>query len=256
MTVFKFRNLKNGQATPIPQGEFTVGRADDTYIHLDDASVSRRHAMILNQEAGLFIEDLGSANGTAAHGAYLSQRVQIDLGDVVYFGSVPFRVDPEVTGEAETTPPAGHRKATRPYMRRETERLPTREAVLNPAEALSSEALSAPEVNPETDMDAGNLNAITMREPAAQPSAPAVNTQVAAPRNHAPQAVAIPVPQPAAKSSPQVAPVASESSFSDDQTNWQWMLVSFLAGLGTGLLLALYFAKLFIELGGKASSLP
>jgi len=285
VTVFKFRNLKNGQATPIPPGEFTVGRADDTYIHLDDASVSRRHAVILNQEDGLFVVDLDSANGTAVRGDYLTQRAQVQLGDVVYFGSVPFRVDPEVAGEAEVAPSAGMRTANRAYMRRETERLPAGVAH-RPVETLSTEELTAPEVNPNTDKDAGNLNAITMREPEVRPSGqPATfiaGSKASAQVNPVRQAISLPVPQPQRQTLPQSQPSSGTRTYFPEETeqrmagraplqengasaipapapervNWEWLLLSFLAGLGTGLLLALYFAKLFIEMGGKVSSLP
>jgi two-component system response regulator AtoC len=49
---------------PLPsEGRVTIGRADDNDIRIDDASVSRRHA-ILHIGATLQLEDLDSSNGT------------------------------------------------------------------------------------------------------------------------------------------------------------------------------------------------
>ena len=282
MAVFKFRNLKNGQATPIPPGEFTIGRADDAYIHLEDGSISRRHAQVINNAAGFFIEDLGSANGTAAHGVYITRRMSINYGDVVYIGSVPFRIDPEVEGEVDAAPSAGLRTSNRAYIRRDTERLPAN--VLSSAppsvmEEILPDKLSAPEVNADTNIDAGDLNAITMREPEdvaeqvhenheAKPVAtkeilaeivpirssfsvpvPVRSTSSQQPSRPVPVQ---PTPMPPAPASAQAASVETVKS----QGGRGWLLMTFLAGMGAGLLIGLYFAKLFIEMGGKPTSLP
>jgi hypothetical protein len=48
-----------------PEGErTTIGRSPDCGIFLDDVTVSRRHAVLLEREGGFFIEDQGSLNGT------------------------------------------------------------------------------------------------------------------------------------------------------------------------------------------------
>ncbi len=308
MAVYKFRNLTNGQATPIPDGEFSIGRGDDTYIHIDDGSVSRRHAMLINQGGQLFVEDLGSSNGTAAHGAYLTARTKVQLGDVIHVGSVAFRVDPEVAGEPEEAPSAGMRANNRSYMRRDTERLVTPGSAPRVIEPISPEKLSAPAVNPD-DLDAEDLNAITIREPGTPaqvlhvppepapalvapattsaplpairatsqgnftpPTAPAATPQrQAIPLGRASQRIVLPEertdPDPimlprseftAPRAVPQPAPVAPAPAPAAPAptTHWGWWLLMFLAGLGVGLLLGLVFARIFIELGGKAGLLP
>jgi two-component system, NtrC family, response regulator AtoC len=56
-------------AYPLPEsGQVTLGRAPDNDIPIDDASVSRRHA-VLHIGPPLEIEDLGSANGTLVRAA-------------------------------------------------------------------------------------------------------------------------------------------------------------------------------------------
>jgi hypothetical protein len=49
----------------VPQGDrTTIGRSPDCDIFLDDVTVSRKHAVLVKQEGGYFIEDQGSLNGT------------------------------------------------------------------------------------------------------------------------------------------------------------------------------------------------
>jgi predicted component of type VI protein secretion system len=267
VAVFKFRNLKSGQATPIPPGEFTIGRADDAYIHLEDGSVSRRHAQIINNSAGFFIEDLGSANGTAARGSYITRRININYGDEVYIGSVPFRIDPEVAGDVDSAPSAGLRNANRSYIRRDTERLPPNitASPVQVIEPISPEKLSAPEVSASIDIDAGDLNAITIREPESVPEHAQENLETEPAAKRVPAEITPPArstfsvptpqrparPQPASTTPPSVQTVPIGTT-----TGWGRLLLVFWAGMGTGLLIGLVFARLFIEMGGKAASLP
>ncbi len=97
--VYKFRNVHTHQALPIPPGEHLIGREDDCEVHIDDSSVSRRHAQIFNTEEGVFIQDLGSSNGTAIHGKLITGRTALPLNEVVYFGTTCYRLEPEVVGE-------------------------------------------------------------------------------------------------------------------------------------------------------------
>ncbi len=49
-----------------PSGEVRIGRADDNDVRIEDASVSRHHAMLRMGEK-ILVEDLGGANGTFIH---------------------------------------------------------------------------------------------------------------------------------------------------------------------------------------------
>jgi len=276
VAVFKFRNLKSGQATPIPPGEFTVGRADDVYVHLEDPSVSRRHAQVINNDAGFFIEDLGSANGTATRGSYITRRMNINYGDLVHIGSVAFRVDPEIEGEVDVAPSAGMRTPNRAYMRRDTERLPNPGESQRVVEKISAEKLSAPAISESNDMDADDLNAVTMSEPG-NGHEPVTQVAQAEPSPSSAREIPslhLPLPVPTPQRQPQIhqpdkavsiqadlrqspAPTASAPvQASTVNRSWSWFLLVFLAGMGVGLLLGLCFARLFIEMGGKAASLP
>jgi FHA domain/zinc-ribbon domain len=49
----------------VPQGErTTIGRSPDCDIFLDDVTVSRKHAVLTEQDGAYQIEDQGSLNGT------------------------------------------------------------------------------------------------------------------------------------------------------------------------------------------------
>jgi len=49
----------------VPQGErTTIGRSPDCDIFLDDVTVSRKHAVLVQKDGSFFIEDQGSLNGT------------------------------------------------------------------------------------------------------------------------------------------------------------------------------------------------
>ena len=49
----------------IPQGErTTIGRSPDNDIFLDDVTVSRKHAVLVQRDDAFYIEDQGSLNGT------------------------------------------------------------------------------------------------------------------------------------------------------------------------------------------------
>jgi hypothetical protein len=51
--------------TFVPQGESTtIGRSPDCPVFLDDVTVSRRHAVLVDRDGRWFVEDLGSLNGT------------------------------------------------------------------------------------------------------------------------------------------------------------------------------------------------
>ena len=48
-----------------PQGEHTtIGRSPDNGVFLDDVTVSRKHATLVQRDGGFYIEDQGSLNGT------------------------------------------------------------------------------------------------------------------------------------------------------------------------------------------------
>jgi ABC transport system ATP-binding/permease protein len=72
-------------------GAITIGRTPDNKIVVPHPQVSARHAQIIDQAGNLFLEDLGSGNGTFVRGQRLArgQRVPVQNGEKVYIGPMP-----------------------------------------------------------------------------------------------------------------------------------------------------------------------
>jgi hypothetical protein len=52
----------------MPAGDFVIGRSSACHLSVDDASVSRRHALIRVEATGVTVQDLGSRNGVQVNG--------------------------------------------------------------------------------------------------------------------------------------------------------------------------------------------
>ena len=72
--------------------EQTVGRAAGCQITLDDTYVSQLHARVFKRDGQIFIEDLGSTNGTKVNGAVVTERKLKD-GDTVAAGDSTLRFE-------------------------------------------------------------------------------------------------------------------------------------------------------------------
>lgn len=68
--------------------ELTVGRAAGCQVTLDDTYVSQLHARIFQRDGELFVEDLGSTNGTYLNRAKVSGPMPMKPGDRLQVGSV------------------------------------------------------------------------------------------------------------------------------------------------------------------------
>ncbi len=77
-------------------GEMTVGRAGGCAILLSaDTFVSQLHARLFRRDGGLFVEDLGSTNGTFLNGKKVSAPVSVRKGDKIQFGRTTLEVRKE-----------------------------------------------------------------------------------------------------------------------------------------------------------------
>ena len=71
----------------LPQGErTTIGRSPDCDIFLDDVTVSRKHAVLVRRDDGLFIEDEGSLNGTFLNRRRIEEPARLENGDELQIG--------------------------------------------------------------------------------------------------------------------------------------------------------------------------
>jgi len=70
-----------------PEGErTTVGRSPDNDIFLDDVTVSRKHAVLVQDGGEFRIEDLGSLNGTFVNRRRIDAATRLESGDEVQIG--------------------------------------------------------------------------------------------------------------------------------------------------------------------------
>jgi hypothetical protein len=77
-----------GRRISLDGGTTTIGRQEQCAGHLDDPTVSRRHAVIEQDPYGMVLRDLGSSNGTSVNGVRVFDAVRLQPGDRVAFGDV------------------------------------------------------------------------------------------------------------------------------------------------------------------------
>lgn len=79
--------------TTFPLGdELTVGRAAGCQITLDDTYASQVHARIFMRDDQLYVEDLGSTNGTYLNRRKVSAPMVVSHGDQIQIGSTVMEV--------------------------------------------------------------------------------------------------------------------------------------------------------------------
>lgn len=245
--VYKFRDVHTHQAVPIPPGEHLIGREDVCAVHIENTSVSRRHAKITNTEEGVWIEDLGSSNGTAIRGQAITERTAIEVGEVVYFGTACFRLEPEIPGEEPTPAPQPGLKPAglRNLMRKTTDRVPLASIRFDDVPVPTS-------LPPETavaPMTAPAESPVAASEPQLAPVKSAAREKISTyptitlPANRPPTSVSAPVPPVREVVSP--APVATQREvertpeIEEREPSVSWMTTLWMAfgsGLAAGIL--------------------
>ena len=101
MEVFVVTGPDQGRSFPL-SAQSVIGRDPTAAVHLTDAAVSRRHAIITLGEGKPTIEDLGSFNGTQLNGSDVNGESPIEAGDHIRLGQsvlelreLPAAEDPE-----------------------------------------------------------------------------------------------------------------------------------------------------------------
>lgn len=72
--------------------ELTVGRAAGCQITLDDTYASQIHARIFTRDRQLYVEDLGSTNGTYLNRRKVAAPMVVSRGDQIQIGSTILEV--------------------------------------------------------------------------------------------------------------------------------------------------------------------
>jgi len=76
---------RSGESFVLDQERMSIGRTPDAPIFLDDVTVSRNHALLVRRRDGLFIDDLGSLNGTYVNRRRIESH-QLADGDEIQIG--------------------------------------------------------------------------------------------------------------------------------------------------------------------------
>jgi pSer/pThr/pTyr-binding forkhead associated (FHA) protein len=99
-----------GREFEFDQDSVVIGRTAECDVILYEAGVSRKHARILIEGAGIWIEDLGSSNGTRVNGETIQKKQALKDGDSISMGPVVFAfkpVDLEPEGPTAENPEEG-----------------------------------------------------------------------------------------------------------------------------------------------------
>lgn len=81
------KGKNKGRVWALDPGEYySIGRGDDSKIHLPDPTVSTRHALLECVDGMWFIRDLGSKHGTWIDGEQVEERRAVFHKDIIRVG--------------------------------------------------------------------------------------------------------------------------------------------------------------------------
>jgi pSer/pThr/pTyr-binding forkhead associated (FHA) protein len=74
-----------GESFTVESDRMSIGRSPDAEVFLDDVTVSRNHALLVRRQDGLYIDDLGSLNGTYVNRRRIESH-KLEDGDEIQIG--------------------------------------------------------------------------------------------------------------------------------------------------------------------------
>jgi len=81
-----------GRAISIKRSKLLIGRAEECDIRPLSEDVSRRHCAVHAGPADVWVEDLGSRNGTFVNGVRIKEKTKVATGDLIRVGSLELKV--------------------------------------------------------------------------------------------------------------------------------------------------------------------
>jgi hypothetical protein len=72
--------------------EITVGRANGCAVHVEDAYTSNLHARVFRRDGAIWVEDLGSTNGTWVNAEKINGPTRLGRGDLLQVGGTVFEM--------------------------------------------------------------------------------------------------------------------------------------------------------------------
>ena len=95
LVVVKSSELDEGMDYELNSAQLTVGRGGQNDVALSsDEYASARHARFEPRQDGVWVQDLGSTNGTYLNGTRLERPRRLKHGDVVRVGDTDLRYEP------------------------------------------------------------------------------------------------------------------------------------------------------------------
>ena len=101
-----------GKTFPLEREEIHLGRDLANEIAISDPEISRRHARFFLRDENIYVEDLGSTNGTFLNGERISTPQQLRSGDVITFGENIVVVFEKAIYDSDATVVASHEPPT------------------------------------------------------------------------------------------------------------------------------------------------
>ncbi len=87
--------LSGGKRITIDTSALTVGRAGGNDVSIEaDEFASSRHARFEARRDGIYLEDLGSTNGTFVNGERVTRERRLVPGDLIRIGETDLRFEP------------------------------------------------------------------------------------------------------------------------------------------------------------------
>jgi hypothetical protein len=94
LVVLKSPALAEGERHQLNSAPLTIGRSVDNDVSLDaDTFASTQHARVEPRRDGVWLEDIGSTNGTFLNGKQVSRPRRLTPGDVIRVGETDLRFE-------------------------------------------------------------------------------------------------------------------------------------------------------------------
>ena len=82
--------IEPGRAFEVGEGAM-LGRSDGADIRIDDPFASSAHARIFSRGEFMYVEDMGSTNGTYLNGRQIRDAERLKMADVIRIGDSEYR---------------------------------------------------------------------------------------------------------------------------------------------------------------------
>jgi hypothetical protein len=93
LVVLQSPDLRAGEAFAIDSSSLSIGRDDVNDLPITDTYASGLHARFEPRRDGVYVQDVGSTNGTFVNGIRLTRDRRLAPGDVVRIGETDLRFE-------------------------------------------------------------------------------------------------------------------------------------------------------------------